>query len=109
MVSLVEKTMLSAANSKDSKVESIKVVGSNGLPSVFDRADGLFFVVVRVVEDQPYGLVLGVAFLRRYNSFFSFSEEGSFKPTPESLCMPFSPSERRCAMTSKGWTVGRLP
>lgn len=105
MVSLVCKIMLSAANSKDSKVESIKVVGSSELPCAFDLANGVFSDVVRVVEGQPYGLVLGAAFLRRHNSVFSFSEEGSFKPTPESLCTPFAPSEGGCAMPSKGSTV----
>lgn len=66
----------------------MKIIGTSLLPLVFPPVDRVFRARVRVVEDLPVGLILGAAFMRRYNSVLFFEGGGWFKPTRDSARVP---------------------
>ena len=54
---------------------------------MFSPEDKLRKVLVRVVEDLPYGLIIAEAFLKMHGSSISFAAGGGFEPAPELTCM----------------------
>lgn len=83
------KDLLNAAIPRDKKVLPMNILGSADLPIVFPPDDRVHIVTVRVVDQLPYGLILGAVFLRKNESVISFAEGGSFRPTPGSTQVPF--------------------
>lgn len=79
---------LRAANPTGSEVAPMKIIGTSLLPLVLPPVDRVFRARVRVVEDLPVGLILGAAFMRRYNSVLFFEGGGWFKPTRDSARVP---------------------
>ena len=75
---------LRAANPTNSAVPPMIFLGSCELSLVFSSEDRLRKILVRVVEDLPYGLIIGAAFLRKNGNIISFKAGGGFKPAPES-------------------------
>ena len=71
---------LRAANLRISTTPPMKIAGSCKLPLVFTPENRVREVLVRVVEDLPYGLIIGAAFVRKKGSVISFAAGGGFKP-----------------------------
>ena len=80
---------LRAANPTSSAVSPMKISGLCEVPLVFSPEDRVRKVLVWVVEDLPYGLIIGAAFLGMHDSIISFAADGGFKPAPESPWVPF--------------------
>ena len=80
---------LRAANPTSSAVLTMRISGSCELPLVFSPEDRVHKVLVRVVEDLPYDLIIGEAFLRKRGSIISIAAGGGFKPAPEPPWVPF--------------------
>ena len=80
---------MGGANSTISAAPPLKISGSCELPLVFSPEDRVCKVLMRVVEDLPYGLIIGAAFLGMHDSIISFAADGGFKPAPESPWVPF--------------------
>ena len=64
----------------------MSILGTCLILVVFPPVDKIFAVKVRVVDQLPLGLILGTAFMRRYESSLIFEDPGGgwFKPTPTS-------------------------
>lgn len=112
MISLRGQGWLRAANPTSSATPSIKIAGSCELPLVFHPEGRVRKVVVRVVQDLPYGLIIGTAFSRMNGSVIRFAAGGSFKPAPESPWVPFISStgvfpSRREGSGAAGWRAAR--
>ena len=80
---------LTAANPTSSTSPRMKKSGSCDFPLVFSTKDPVRKVLVRVVEDLPYGLNIGAALLGKHGSNISFAFGGGFKPAPESPWVDF--------------------
>ena len=92
----------------------MKIAGSCELPLVFRPEDRVRKVLVRVVQDLPYGPIIGVAFLRKNGSLFSSTAGGGLNPAPESSWVPFIssmgvPSSRKEDGEVVGWRVVSRP
>lgn len=83
IISSKGKCLLTAANPIQSGVSPRYTVGSCDIPLVFMPEDPVRRMTVRVVEGQPYRLILGAAFLRQHGSVLNFAGGGGFKPAPE--------------------------
>lgn len=57
-------------------------------------------VPVWVVEDLPYGVIIGAVFLRRYGNIISFAAGRGFKLAPESPRVPFISSAGASYLTA---------
>ena len=93
MISKKGKGRLRAANPENSKEPPMSILGTCLISVVFPPVDKIFAVKVRVVDQLPLGLILGTAFMRRYESSLIFEGPGAgwFKPTPTSPRVPFLP------------------
>ena len=85
---------LHAANPAKDNVPPMTIVGTAILPLIFPPVDRIFRARVRVVVDLPFGLILGAAYLRHYNSVLDFGGLGTFKPSGDSPCVPLLPAEQ---------------
>lgn len=61
----------------------MNVVGSTALPQVFHPDGRIRKVSRRVVQDLPYGCILGAACSCVNRSVLSFVEDGAFNPSPD--------------------------
>ena len=77
MISKKRKCRLRAANPENSKKPPMSVLGTCLNSVVFVPVDKIFAVKVRVVDQLPLGLILGTAFMRRYESSLAFKGPGS--------------------------------
>ena len=86
MISKKGKGRLRAANPENSKEPPMSILGTCFIFAVFPPVDKIFAVKVRVVDQLPLGLILGTAFMGRYESSLIFEGPGAgwFKPTPTS-------------------------
>ena len=112
MVSSSGQGWLRAANPASSATPPMKIAGSCELPLVFRPEDRVRKVLVRVVQDLPYGLIIGAAFLRKNGSVISFAAGGGFKPAPESPWVPFissTPASRKEGGVVAGWRAASRP
>ena len=80
---------LREANPTRNAVPPMKISGSCELSLVFSPEDRVRKLLVRVVEDLPYGLIIGAAFLRTHGNIISFAAGGGFNPAPELPWVPF--------------------
>ena len=75
------------------KEPPMSILGTFLISVVFLPVDKIFAVEVRVVDQLPLGLILGTAFMRRYESSLVFEGPGAgwFKTTPTSPRVPLLP------------------
>ena len=71
---------------------------------MFSPEDKLRKVLVRVVEDLPYGLIIAEAFLKMHGSSISFAAGGGFEPAPELTCMRVL-SRQQETSTRRQWSL----
>ena len=87
--------LLHAANPAKDKVPPMTIVGTAILLLIFPPVDRVFKVRVRVVKDLPFGLILGAAYMRHYNSVLNFGGLRSFHPAGDSPSVPLLPAEQQ--------------
>ena len=81
---------LHAANPANRDVPSMRVLGSATIPEVWAPEDKVHNIAERVVDELPYGLIVGARFFRTNNSVLDFGVGKGFKPTPSSCWIPFA-------------------
>ncbi|CAB1112528.1 unnamed protein product [Ectocarpus sp. CCAP 1310/34] len=94
IVSKRGRGFLHAANPAKNAVPPMSITGTALLPLIFPPVDRVFTARVRVVQDLPFGLILGAAFLRHYDSVLDFKGPGSFKPSGDSDSVALLPAKR---------------
>ena len=77
MISKKGKGRLRAANPENSKEPPMSILGTCLISVVFLPVDKIFAVKVRVVDQLPLSLILGTAFMRRYESSLIFEGPGA--------------------------------
>ena len=80
---------LEAANPSDSETPRMRILGSAVVPVVLESDSRVRDVVVRVVEDLPYGFIFGADYFRRNRSTLEFAPDKGFRPVPSAPWVPF--------------------
>ena len=83
------KGYLRATNPHSVKVPPMPVIGSCTIPLVFPPMDRVYEATASVVQDLPYSVVLGTAFVKENRSIISFDSIGGFKPSSDAMWVPF--------------------
>lgn len=76
------KGLLSAANPHDRNIPPMVVLVSADLPRVSPPDDRVHIVTVRVVDQVPSGVIVGVGFWCKHEIVINFADDGGFKPIP---------------------------
>ena len=80
---------LEAANPSDSKTPPMRILVSAVVPVLLESDYRVRNVVVRVVEDLPYGFIFGADHFRRNHSTLEFAPDEGFRPVPSAPWVPF--------------------
>ena len=83
------KGSLHAANPANKGAPPMRILGSAIIPVVWAPDDRVHNIAVRVVDELPYGLIIGARFLRTNNSVLDVGAGRGFKQTPSSRWIPF--------------------
>ena len=80
---------LEAANPSDSETPPMRILVSAVVPVLLESDYRVRNVVVRVVEDLPYGFIFGADHFRRNHSTLEFAPDKGFRPVPSAPWVPF--------------------